>query len=122
MPSNPGPRKDSGQLFKPGNKISKGRQLGSRNKLSENYLDAMHADFAKHGVSVIVRVREEFPDKYLALVAALLPKQVEVKEGAFDGVNDEELAALVTAARETLAAFTSSGDGSEDEGGKKSLN
>jgi hypothetical protein len=53
---------------------------------------------------VSTRVRTERPLDYLRIIAALVPKQVEVSQGPFDGVSDSELAALVRAALLAQAA------------------
>ena len=47
-----------------------GRPKGSRNKLSEN----LHESFQEGGKDVIKRVMEEEPSKYLAIIAAVVPK------------------------------------------------
>jgi len=59
--------------FKKGNP---GRPKGSKNQITKAYLNAITADFYKHGKSVIEAVREKQPDVYLKLVAQLLPKDV----------------------------------------------
>ena len=82
----------------------KGRPKGSRNKLGEDFVLALQEDFTAHGPAVIAIVRAEKPADYLKVVASLLPKQIEVKEGAFDGVSDEQLAAIVAAAQASLFA------------------
>ncbi len=90
-------------LFKPGQIANPlGRPKGSRNKLGEDFIKALQEDFSANGVAAIATVREERPHEYLKVVASLLPKQIEIKEGAFDGISDEELAALVVAARSAL--------------------
>lgn len=88
--------------FLTGNNASPGRPKGARNKLGEDFVQKLQADFAEHGKKAIETVRQERPADYLKVVASLLPKQIEVKEGAFDGVSDEQLAALVLAARSAL--------------------
>lgn len=103
-----------GRPFEPGNKLGKGRPKGSRNKLGEVFITALQADFEEHGVRVIETVRTERPHEYLKVVASLLPKQVEIKEGAFDGLSDEELSALVVAARSALGAVDGGGAGTSD--------
>jgi len=85
--------------FQPGNP---GRPKGSRNKLGEAFISAMHDDFVQHGPQVIETVRVEKPDQYLKVVASILPKELNIKTDAFDGVSDEQLAALVHAARSAL--------------------
>ena len=90
-----------------------GRPKGSRNKLGEDFVKALQEDFTEHGKGVIATVRAEKPADYLKVVASLLPKQIEVKEGAFDGVSDEQLAALVVAARSALSAGEGGRSGTE---------
>jgi hypothetical protein len=55
-----------------------GRPVGSRNRLGSALLDALYADFQEHGVQVIRQVATEHPHKYLAIVAQLLPREVDV--------------------------------------------
>jgi Family of unknown function (DUF5681) len=55
-----------------------GRPKGSRNKLSEAFLQALSADFNAHGTAVIEKVRAEKAHEYLKIVALLVPKQVEL--------------------------------------------
>ena len=89
--------------FKPGQSGNpKGRAKGSRNALGEAFISAMHDDFVQHGPQVIETVRVEKPDQYLKVVASILPKELNIKTDAFDGVSDEQLAALVHAARSAL--------------------
>jgi hypothetical protein len=44
----------------------------------------------------------ERPAEYVKVVASILPKQLEIKENTFDGVTDEQLEALIAAARSAL--------------------
>lgn len=74
--------------FKPGNP---GRPKGSRNKLGEAFLEAMHADFEQHGTEVIARVRNEKPDQYLKVVASILPKDLNVNINNMDDLTDDQL-------------------------------
>jgi len=43
----------------------KGRSVGSRSKLSEKFIQALHDDFAEHGPGVIEQVRKKQPGVYL---------------------------------------------------------
>lgn len=88
-----------------------GRPKGSRHKLGEAFVTALQADFMANGEAAIKTVREERPHEYLKVVASLLPKQIEVKEGTFDGFSDEQLSALVHAARSALGVAESGGEG-----------
>jgi hypothetical protein len=68
--------------FKPGQSGNPhGRGKGSRNKLSEAFINAMHEDFEEAGIEVIREVRRESPVDYLRLVASIVPKQFGLEEG-----------------------------------------
>lgn len=116
MTGEPAPKKQNlAQAWVPGQSGNpKGRPKGSRNKLGDDFLQKLQADFETHGEKVISTVRVEKPAEYLKVIASLLPKQIEVKEGAFDGVSDEQLAALVSAARSALAVAESGGTRSKN--------
>lgn len=62
-----------GQSGNPG-----GRPRGSRNKLSEQFLAALCADFEIHGETVLEEVRNNDPSTYMRVAASLLPKQTEI--------------------------------------------
>ena len=69
-----------------------GRPVGSRNRLSEQFLSALAADWEEHGVKVLQKVREERPQDYLRVVASILPRELQVaKVDDFDELSDEEL-------------------------------
>lgn len=74
--------------FKPGNP---GRPKGARNKLGEAFLEALHADFAQHGVDAIVKVRAEKPDQYLKVIASILPKDLNVTFNPTDSLTDDQI-------------------------------
>jgi len=99
--------------FKPGNP---GRPKGARNRLGEAFVQALANDFDQHGVKAIETVRKERPHEYLKVVASLLPKQVEIKEGAFDGISDDELSALISATRSALGIAEPGGGGDDAPG------
>ena len=66
-----------------------GRKKGSRNKLGEAFIEALHDDFQAHGASTIARVREEDPTAYVKVCASLLPKELKIER--MDDLSDEQL-------------------------------
>ncbi|CAM2193242.1 protein of unknown function [Paraburkholderia kururiensis] len=84
-------KRDDGGRFLPGFVHSPGRPKGSRNKLGEDFLSKLQADFQQHGAEVIQKVREEKPDVYLKVVASILPQQVEVRVDPLEEMSDAEL-------------------------------
>ena len=56
-----------------------GRPKGSRNKLSEEFVAEVYADWCEHGAAAIKTVRETRPDVYVKVVASLLPRQVQAE-------------------------------------------
>lgn len=87
-----------------------GRKPGSRNKLGELFIEAMHADFKKHGDSVIKEVRETKPDQYLKVIASILPRQFELDGTALGQFTDEQLGQLVAVLDGWLETHRSEGD------------
>lgn len=81
-------RNERGQ-FVAGHASLGGRPRGARNRLGEEFIEKLYADFAEHGAEAIVKVREEKPDQYLRVIASLLPKEVKLSTEA--DLSDEEL-------------------------------
>ena len=71
-----------------------GRPKGSRSKLQEAVIRALHQDFEQYGVEAIRRVRERRPEVYLTACVSLLPKQAEKIQSPFSDISDGELEAL----------------------------
>jgi hypothetical protein len=87
-----------------------GRPIGSRNKLNEKFILALHDDFEKHGPAVIEKVRETRPEIYLKVIASILPRELHFKSAnAFDGMSDEELSTLLVDVRRSLTARAGEG-------------
>lgn len=79
-------------LIKPGEvRNPKGRPKGSRNKLNEDFIVALCAHFAEHGLDAIARVHAERPDVYLKVVASLQPKEFEVRDRTLEEMSDNEV-------------------------------
>lgn len=76
--------------FQPGNP---GRPKGSRNKLGEAFLEALHGDFETHGAVAIQRTRDEDPAAYVRVIASLLPKELKIE--TVSDLTDEQLDARI---------------------------
>jgi hypothetical protein len=76
-----------------------GRPKGSRNKLSEAFLQALAEDFETHGKDSVVKVRTERPNEYLRIVAVALPKRMELEDATpqkpVREMTDDELHAIL---------------------------
>lgn len=95
--------KQKSHLFQPGKSANpKGRPKGSRNKLGEQFLSALCADFEEHGVSVIQKVREDKPDQYLKVVASILPKHLHIESSPLEDLSDDELEAAIIVLNEEI--------------------
>jgi hypothetical protein len=76
-----------------------GRPKGAKNKLSEQFLANLLADWEQNGPAAIARVREQSPAVYVRIVASLVPKQFMLRDerDPLEDLSEEEL-------RERLAA------------------
>ena len=77
-----------------------GRPKGSRSKLSESFLKALADDFDSNGIEVIEKVRNDRPHEYLKIVAAVLPKQMQLEDltpqRRAEDFTDDELASIAS--------------------------
>lgn len=104
--------------FKPGNP---GRPKGARNKLGEAFIEALHNDFAEHGIAAIQTVRADKPDQYLKVIASLLPKELTLNFGDDrNELTDDELIERIRILTETVSPLLLAGaGGSEGAVGRK---
>lgn len=108
-----GDRDERGR-FAPGNRASPGRPKGARSRLSESFLTDLEKIWAERGPEVLQKLVTEKPAILARIVAGLQPKQVEVKEGAFDQFDDDSLADLAAQLRGAASAPSSDREGTED--------
>ncbi len=80
--------------FQSGGPGGSGCPKGSRNRLAEAFLDALHADFLEHGVAAIEAARVESPLGHVRIVAGLLPQKLQVESGP-GGMSDDQLVAII---------------------------
>jgi hypothetical protein len=65
--------------FKPGQSGNpKGRPIGSRNKLSEHFITDLAELWDEQGSDILKRVADEHPEKLLAAMVQVLPKDFQV--------------------------------------------
>jgi len=89
-PAPAGGQQRSSHLFQPGQSGNpKGRAKGSRNKLGEEFLAALQADFQENGAEAIAKVRDEKPDVYLRVIASILPREIKIESA--NELSDDEL-------------------------------
>jgi hypothetical protein len=77
-----------------------GPRRDPRAKLFEIFLRHLLGDWRKYGKAAIAKVREEKPDQYLRIVAAIQPRQFSSEADPLDELTDDELRVLVSAAKE----------------------
>lgn len=85
--------------------IGGGRSKGSRNKLGEAFVEALHDDFDKHGIAAIETVRTEKPDQYLKVIASILPKDLNVNVNQMDNLSDDELRQRIRSLESVIRPF-----------------
>ena len=88
-----------------------GRPKGSRNKLGEAFIEALHADFETEGAAAIVRCRNEKPDAYLKVIASILPKELKISNES--DLSDDQLIERIRQLDFVIRPFL----GPEGEGG-----
>ena len=92
--------KQRGIPFKPGQSGNPaGRPKGARQKLGEDFLNALRDDFEANGPAVIQAVRSEKPDQYLKVIASILPKEIELSADVVVMTKEQRDAAVAAASR-----------------------
>lgn len=114
-PDDAGEEQRRASLFKPGQSGNPaGRPKGSRNKLSEEFLTDLLADWREGGVAALKAARELKPEIYCRMIASLLPKEFKLKNELSE-FTDEQLDALGVLA--TALIRDAAGVEDEDRGG-----
>lgn len=90
--------------FQPGQSGNPGGiAVGTRNALNKKFLQALSKEFDESGPEAISRVAKEDPATFIKVLAAILPKEMEIKR-PLDDMTDEQLRASVDALQRYLSA------------------
>ncbi|MCP5081626.1 MAG: hypothetical protein GY948_08010 [Alphaproteobacteria bacterium] len=100
--ANPIGRDPGNGRFLAGNKGG-GRPKGSRNKLGEQFIADLYAEWQEHGAEALTAMREEKPAEFVKVVASVMPKELHLKNDPFKDISDEELANMLEFVHEQLA-------------------
>jgi hypothetical protein len=88
------PAQDARGRFISGNSGG-GRPRGARNKLGEQFIEALFDDWQKYGATTIERVREQKPDQYLKVIASILPRDISLNVDPDEHLSDDQIVTLI---------------------------
>ncbi len=99
--------------FQPGNP---GRPKGSKNKLCEDFLGDMQEAWKEHGKDAIKEMATKEPGRFVATVASLVPKDMNVNINPMADLTDDELAERIRTLAAQLGPFLAHGIGDVEAG------
>lgn len=79
-----------------------GRTPGSRNGLAESLISALARDFREQGDRAIAACRARNPDRYLAIIASLVPKDITITT-LTDGMSRDDMSSAIQLIKALLA-------------------
>ncbi len=65
------------------------------NKYGEQFFKDFLADWEQHGPQVIVKMRNERPDLYLKVAAAIVPKELHITSKGVADMSDEDVLRII---------------------------
>jgi hypothetical protein len=91
-------RNTRGQFLTGHKQVSPGRPVGSRNRLTEDFLRDLSEAWKKHGPEALAQCAQNSPDVFVRVVSSLMPKQAEIN---VDVDIHAEVVALLDTLRQT---------------------
>jgi|SRR6516225_3090523 hypothetical protein len=79
-----------------------GRPLGVKNKLSRAFVEALAKDFEEFGERAIRQARVTKPEKYLQIIANLVPREFFFQHGTVTELSDTELDKMIELLRQRV--------------------
>jgi hypothetical protein len=80
-----------------------GKPTASRALIQGRFIKELADSFERVGKQAIAECAAKRPDKYLMVIAALMPKQLEITR-PLDGLTDDELSGIAERLRSSLSA------------------
>lgn len=93
-----------------------GKPVNARNQITKSFLMKLAKDFEVNGKTAIEETRTKHPDRYMTIVASLLPKEFVI-ERPLDGLSDDELAVALTELRALVSRLGEAGGGTDETAG-----
>ena len=99
------PKRINGK-FAPGWSGNPGGSLeATRRSFNKDFLLALAADFKKHGVAAIEKVRKTQPAAYMKICALLVPREMKLEHsGGVKAMTDEQIEDAIAAIKAWMAA------------------
>jgi hypothetical protein len=104
-------------LFEKGRARSGGRAKGTRNKISQRFLEDFAAEWEAKGAECLKIMATEHPSDFVKVAAGLLPKEMEITDSRLQDISDQELDAIIEHVRTQLSiarGVTRESDGREE--------
>lgn len=76
------PKEDT--QFKSGNQRGPGRPKGSKNKISEDFLQIFHKVWQEHGEAALQQMVKERPADFVKVAASLIPKDFHIQQSVLE--------------------------------------